>query len=191
MEGGAQSVQLQLYTGGIAAAAACGGAASVWNVDFFSASAQEVGRASLKLNAGSAGECKCEWMKRDVLPTIRQLAGTPTKDYRADRRGRNAKMSGGRHSRDAGGRYNQSLQRDCQKCRDLTNEEPAIRRRQGTGDVGSVEQQHPTRPTAEGRKSKRRRRERTSCTVAQQLARRVGESNTTVKNNKYSSSSSS
>ncbi|CAN0385479.1 unnamed protein product, partial [Ectocarpus sp. 12 AP-2014] len=73
----------------------------------FSASAHEVGRASLKLNAGSAGECKCEFMKRDVLPTIRQLAGTPTKDYRADRRGRNAKMSGGRHSRDAGGRYNQ------------------------------------------------------------------------------------
>lgn len=26
----------------------------------------KVGRASLKLNAGSAGECQCEWMKRDV-----------------------------------------------------------------------------------------------------------------------------
>ncbi|CAM9682655.1 unnamed protein product [Ectocarpus sp. 4 AP-2014] len=103
---GMEVLNLFSYTGGIAAAAACGGAASVWNVDF-SASAHEVGRASLKLNAGSAGECKCEWMKRDVLPTIRQLAGTPTKDYRADRRGRNAKMLGGRHSRDAGGRYNQ------------------------------------------------------------------------------------
>ncbi|CAM9602456.1 unnamed protein product, partial [Ectocarpus sp. 6 AP-2014] len=171
------------YTGGIAAAAACGGAASVWNVDF-SASAQEVRRG-----------CSCCfrwcWWYMYVLPNIRQLASPPTKDYRADRRGRNAKISGGRHSRDTGGRYNQSLRRDCQKCRDLTNEEPAIRRRQGTGDVGSVEQHHPTRPTAKGRKSKRRRRERTSCTVEQQLARRVGESNTTVKNNKHSSSSSS
>ncbi|CAM9899199.1 unnamed protein product [Scytosiphon promiscuus] len=99
---GMEVLNLFSYTGGVAAAAACGGAKSVWNIDF-SASAHEVGRASLKLNAGSAGECKCEWMKRDVLPSIRQLAGTPTKDYRQDRRGRNAKIAGGRHSRDARG----------------------------------------------------------------------------------------
>eukprot|EP00752_Nemacystus_decipiens_P008605 g7684.t1 len=100
---GKEVLNLFSYTGGVAAAAACGGAASVWNVDF-AASAHEVGRASLKLNAGSAaGECECEWMKRDVLPTIRQLAGTPTRDYREDRRGRTAKMVGGRHARDARG----------------------------------------------------------------------------------------
>ncbi|CAM9498485.1 unnamed protein product [Pylaiella littoralis] len=98
---GKEVLNLFSYTGGVAAAAACGGAKSVWNVDFAS-SAHEIGKASLKLNAASASawECECKWMKRDVLPTIRQLAGTPTKDYRQDRRGRNAKIAGGRHSRD-------------------------------------------------------------------------------------------
>lgn len=32
----------------------------------------KVGRASLKLNAASAGECECEWMKRDVSATLLQ-----------------------------------------------------------------------------------------------------------------------
>ncbi|CAM9823713.1 unnamed protein product, partial [Laminaria digitata] len=92
---GLEVLNLFSYTGGVAAAAACGGAKSVWNVDF-STSAHEVGRASLKLNAGSAGECQCEWMKLDVLPTIRQLAGIATKDYRRDKGGKNAQRDGGR-----------------------------------------------------------------------------------------------
>ncbi|CBJ28095.1 conserved unknown protein [Ectocarpus siliculosus] len=105
---GMEVLNLFSYTGGIAAAAACGRAASVWNVHF-SASAHEVGRASLKLNVGSAGECKCEWMKRDVLPTIRQLASTPTKDYRADRGGYanpHSRGGGQRGGRGSGGRSN-------------------------------------------------------------------------------------
>lgn len=40
---------------------------AVFFSSFFSS---KVGRASLKLNAGSAGECDCEWMKRDV--SVRQ-----------------------------------------------------------------------------------------------------------------------
>ncbi|CAM9493017.1 unnamed protein product, partial [Choristocarpus tenellus] len=95
------------YTGGVGIVAAVGGASLVWNVDFAS-SGHAVGKRSLKLNFPSeeggdgvvdsgVGECDSQWMKADVLPTIRALAGLPMQDYRQGRKG-----SGGRGGRGRG-----------------------------------------------------------------------------------------
>ena len=58
--------------------------AEVTDVFFFvfCVAGRQVGRASLKLNAGSAGTCQCDWMKLDVsFCALRLLSGRPLPFY--------------------------------------------------------------------------------------------------------------
>jgi len=73
---GARVLNLFAYTCGVGVAAAAGGAAEVWNVDF-AGSALSVGQRSAALN-GLDGE-HFKTLRADVIPTMRQLAGLPIK----------------------------------------------------------------------------------------------------------------
>ncbi len=77
---GRRVLNLFAYTCGVGVAAAAGGAAHVLNVDF-AASALEVGRANVAANGLDPG--RCELVRADCLPVLRQLAGMPVQ-----RRGR-------------------------------------------------------------------------------------------------------
>jgi len=74
--GGARVLNLFAYTCGIGIAAAAGGAAEVWNVDF-AGSALSVGQRSAALNG--IDEEVFKTLRADVIPTMRQLAGLPIK----------------------------------------------------------------------------------------------------------------
>ena len=80
---GASVLNLFAYTCGLGVAAAAGGAAEVWNVDF-AESALAVGRRNAAMN-GLDGD-HFQAIRADVLPTLRQLAGLAVKGRGARRR---------------------------------------------------------------------------------------------------------
>jgi len=79
---GRSVLNLFAYTCGAGLAAAQAGASEVCNVDF-SASALDAGRRNAELN--QLGSSKLEFVREDVLPILRQLAGLPIKGRASSR----------------------------------------------------------------------------------------------------------